>query len=185
MSSLDKPAPPDQSERDLALDPKRSILVQAPAGSGKTDPAGRSLPLYAFSPRSTTRPSGSHHFHQRRRRRDAQPDSRETSAPDPEPLARRVLERSQVMGWKLLDLPAQLRISTIDSFCRDLASPAAAALRPWRRLSTSPISPMTSIAARPARALRDRTIPTPAERGHRRAAGVARQQLAGAGKPAG
>ena len=25
------------------------------------------------------------------------------------------------LGWKLLDLPAQLRISTIDSFCRDLA----------------------------------------------------------------
>jgi ATP-dependent helicase/nuclease subunit A len=31
------------------------------------------------------------------------------------------LEHSQALGWKLLDLPAQLRISTIDSFCRDLA----------------------------------------------------------------
>ena len=28
---------------------------------------------------------------------------------------------SQELGWNLLDLPAQLRIQTIDSFCRDLA----------------------------------------------------------------
>ncbi len=35
--------------------------------------------------------------------------------------ARRALEHSQALGWKLLDLPAQLRISTIDSFCRELA----------------------------------------------------------------
>ena len=35
MSS--RPAPPDQHERKRALDAARSILVQAPAGSGKTD----------------------------------------------------------------------------------------------------------------------------------------------------
>jgi ATP-dependent exoDNAse (exonuclease V) beta subunit len=35
--------------------------------------------------------------------------------------ARRALERSEALGWKLLDLPAQLRIATIDSFCRELA----------------------------------------------------------------
>ena len=29
--------PPDQAERQRALDSSRSILVQAPAGSGKTD----------------------------------------------------------------------------------------------------------------------------------------------------
>src|ERR1700750_2995974 len=29
--------PPDQAQRISALDPRRSILVQAPAGSGKTD----------------------------------------------------------------------------------------------------------------------------------------------------
>ena len=36
-------------------------------------------------------------------------------------LAQRALARSEERGWNLLDLPAQLRISTIDSFCRDLA----------------------------------------------------------------
>ncbi len=37
MSSQSRPDPPDQLERLRALDPSRSILVQAPAGSGKTD----------------------------------------------------------------------------------------------------------------------------------------------------
>jgi ATP-dependent exoDNAse (exonuclease V) beta subunit len=40
---------------------------------------------------------------------------------DPNPIASRALRRSQDRGWNLLDLPAQLRIQTIDSFCRDLA----------------------------------------------------------------
>jgi ATP-dependent exoDNAse (exonuclease V) beta subunit len=40
---------------------------------------------------------------------------------EPSALARRALERSNVRGWRLLDLPAQLRISTIDAFCRELA----------------------------------------------------------------
>src|SRR3569623_1676030 len=31
------PDPPDQKQRIIALDPHRSVLVQAPAGSGKTD----------------------------------------------------------------------------------------------------------------------------------------------------
>jgi ATP-dependent exoDNAse (exonuclease V) beta subunit len=38
-----------------------------------------------------------------------------------EALAHRALEHSRRLGWNLLDLPSQLRISTIDSFCRDLA----------------------------------------------------------------
>ncbi len=38
-----------------------------------------------------------------------------------ESLAQRALARSHALGWDLLDLPAQLRISTIDSFCRELA----------------------------------------------------------------
>ncbi len=40
---------------------------------------------------------------------------------NPSPLARRALQNSDDRGWDLLNLPAQLRISTIDSFCRDLA----------------------------------------------------------------
>ncbi|MGD0548703.1 MAG: UvrD-helicase domain-containing protein, partial [Terracidiphilus sp.] len=36
-------------------------------------------------------------------------------------LARRALAHSEALGWKLLDLPGQLRVCTIDSFCRELA----------------------------------------------------------------
>jgi len=36
-SSPALPIPPDQDQRIVALDPHRSVLVQAPAGSGKTD----------------------------------------------------------------------------------------------------------------------------------------------------
>ena len=32
-----RPIPPDQAERDRALDPGSSFIVQAPAGSGKTE----------------------------------------------------------------------------------------------------------------------------------------------------
>ena len=38
-----------------------------------------------------------------------------------ESLARRALLRSRALGWQLPDLSAQLRIATIDSFCRELA----------------------------------------------------------------
>jgi ATP-dependent helicase/nuclease subunit A len=48
-------------------------------------------------------------------------------------LAHRALEHSQALGWKLLDLPAQLRISTIDSLLPRAGPAAAAALRPGRR----------------------------------------------------
>ena len=38
-----------------------------------------------------------------------------------EALAARALEHSQKLNWRLIEISSQLRISTIDSFCRDLA----------------------------------------------------------------
>ena len=117
---MSKSAPPDQSQRERALDPTRSILVQAPAGSGKTtllterfltllaevDDPGQVVAI-TFTIAAAAE--------MRNRVLDA------LRAADPIPLARRVLDRSISGGWKLLDLPSQLRISTIDSFCRELA----------------------------------------------------------------
>jgi ATP-dependent exoDNAse (exonuclease V) beta subunit len=117
---MSKSAPPDQSQRERALDPTRSILVQAPAGSGKTtllterfltllaevnDPGQVVAITFTIAAAAEMR----------NRVLDA------LRAADPIPLARRVLDRSISGGWKLLDLPSQLRISTIDSFCRELA----------------------------------------------------------------
>ena len=38
-----------------------------------------------------------------------------------EALAARALDHSRKLNWRLIELSSQLRISTIDSFCRDLA----------------------------------------------------------------
>ncbi len=112
--------PPDQAQRDLALDPARSVLVQAPAGSGKTTLlAGRFLRLLGEveEPGQIVAITFTNAAAAEMRHRILD----ELRNPQPSPLARRVLSRSQALGWKLLDLPTQLRISTIDSFCRDLA----------------------------------------------------------------
>src|SRR5580693_4641129 len=115
-----KSPPPDQSQRDKALDPARSILVRAPAGSGKTTLlAERFLRLLAEvdEPSQVVAITFTNAAAAEMRNRIID----ELRKDDPSPLARRALEHSQRLGWSLLDLPAQLRISTIDSFCRDLA----------------------------------------------------------------
>lgn len=120
MTSKPRKPAPDQSQRDRALDPSHSCLVQAPAGSGKTTLlAERFLGLLAQVEEpgqvvaiTFTRAAAAemHHRIVDELRKD-----------DPTPLALRVLQHSQTLGWNLPDLPAQLRISTIDSFCRELA----------------------------------------------------------------
>jgi ATP-dependent exoDNAse (exonuclease V) beta subunit len=115
-----KSPPPDQAQRDKALDPARSILVRAPAGSGKTTLlAARFLRLLAEvdEPGQVVAITFTNAAAAEMRNRILD----ELRKDDPSPLARRALDHSQRLGWNLLDLPAQLRIQTIDSFCRDLA----------------------------------------------------------------
>jgi ATP-dependent exoDNAse (exonuclease V) beta subunit len=126
-------APPDQHQRQRALDPLRSILVQAPAGSGKTDLLTRRFlrllaevdePGQVVAITFTIAAAA-----EMRHRILAELEKAATNTAPPNTvdefsmnaLARRALDHSHVLGWNLLDLPAQLRISTIDSFCRDLA----------------------------------------------------------------
>jgi ATP-dependent exoDNAse (exonuclease V) beta subunit len=128
-----KSPPPDQLQRELALDPTRSILVQAPAGSGKTDlltrrflrllgqvddPGQIVAITFTIAAAAEMRHRILAELENARVLNPSQLEDDEFSMPF---LARRALERSDALGWKLLDLPAQLRISTIDSFCRDLA----------------------------------------------------------------
>ena len=119
-NTVAKSSPPDHALRIAALDPTRSILVRAPAGSGKTTLlAERFLRLLAEVDEpgqvvaiTFTIPAAAE---MRNRVLD------ELRKDDPSPNARRALDHSQKLGWNLLDLPSQLRISTIDSFCRELA----------------------------------------------------------------
>jgi ATP-dependent exoDNAse (exonuclease V) beta subunit len=118
--SLENPQPPDHAQREKALDPESSILVQAPAGSGKTTLlAERFLRLLAEveEPGQVVAITFTNAAAAEMRNRILD----ELRKNDPSPLASAALQHSQKLKWNLLDLPTQLRISTIDSFCRELA----------------------------------------------------------------
>jgi ATP-dependent exoDNAse (exonuclease V) beta subunit len=124
-------APPDQLERQRALDSGRSILVQAPAGSGKTDLLTRRfLRLLAEveEPSQVVAITFTNSAAAEMRHRILAELEKAAASPaagadefSMDSLARRALAHSRQLGWNLLDLPAQLRVRTIDSFCRELA----------------------------------------------------------------
>ena len=118
--------PADQPERDAALDPGRSFIVQAPAGSGKTELlTQRFLRLLAVVDRPeeivaitfTRKAAGE--------MRNRILGALQRGA-DPKPpagayerrawtLARDALARDAALDWALLDNPRRLRIETIDA----------------------------------------------------------------------
>jgi ATP-dependent helicase/nuclease subunit A len=131
------PVPPDQRQRIIALDPHRSVLVQAPAGSGKTDLLTRRfLRLLAevSDPRQIvaitfTKAAAAEMRHRildeldkAEKRSTADSSTHQSFDPNSmEALAARAIDHSHKLNWRLIELSSQLRISTIDSFCRDLA----------------------------------------------------------------
>lgn len=120
--------PIDQAQRDLAIDPTQSFIVQAPAGSGKTELlVQRYLTLLA------------HACHQPEEiiaitfTRKAATEMRnrilmalETAAKNPEVisktalLATAALQKNNEQAWKILENPNRLRITTIDAFCKTI-----------------------------------------------------------------
>ncbi len=131
MTTSDR-KPSDASIRARAVDPRRSFLVQAPAGSGKTELlTDRILALLANVKRpeeivaiTFTRKAASE-MHDRVLKKlsdaitlqdppDAEHDRRSWL------LARGALARDKEFGWNLLEYPARLAIRTIDSFCSGL-----------------------------------------------------------------
>jgi ATP-dependent helicase/nuclease subunit A len=118
--------PVDQEVRDLALEPGRSFIVQAPAGSGKTELlTQRFLRLLATVQRPeeivaitfTRKAAGE----MRSRILEALHSGAEARPPT-EPhrvrgwmLARAALARDRELGWGLLESPRRLRIETIDA----------------------------------------------------------------------
>ncbi|MGP1677933.1 MAG: UvrD-helicase domain-containing protein [Burkholderiales bacterium] len=123
----------DLGAREEALAPARSFIVQAPAGSGKTElliqrylgllatvnepeeivaitftrkaaAEMRERVLAAFAQAGTDPGSDPNSEHERRTRE----------------LARAALARDGARGWRIADSPARLRIQTIDSLCAAL-----------------------------------------------------------------
>ena len=128
--------PIDRLERSRALDPTRSFLVQAPAGSGKTYLlTQRFLRLLAQAEKPDEIVAITFTNAAAAEMRNRILESLEKAAlekvgsaadgdRDPESLpalAAKAMKRARLMGWQILDQPSQLRITTIDAFCRSLA----------------------------------------------------------------
>ena len=118
----------DRAARASALDTSVSFIVQAPAGSGKTELLiQRYLKLLGIidSPDGavaitfTRKAAGE----MRARVIEALRTARAGIAPESEhervtyTIAREVLEHDRRLGWNLLENPAQMRIETIDALC--------------------------------------------------------------------
>ena len=123
----------DQQERAEALDPGRSFIVQAPAGSGKTEIlVQRYLKLLSRESQpdavlaiTFTRKAAAE-MRERVARSLGEAASEHQDAPPHRrlslELAQAVLEQSRKKGWDLPDNPARLRIVTIDSLGSWLAA---------------------------------------------------------------
>jgi ATP-dependent exoDNAse (exonuclease V) beta subunit len=118
-------APVDIAERRKAINTATSVLVKAPAGSGKTTLlTQRFLALLAIvdDPRHIVAITFTIAAAAEMRHRILDALSQATAGADgADPLAVAALRNAVAHGWDLLAQPAQLRISTIDSFCRELA----------------------------------------------------------------
>jgi len=121
----------DLAQRRHALDHRRSFIVQAPAGSGKTElliqrylmllsrvDSPEEIAAITFTRRAAAE--------MRKRVLDALAWARTQDAPS-EPHraitwahARAAVERDRLLGWKLENNAARLRIQTIDALCASL-----------------------------------------------------------------
>lgn len=123
--------PHDAAVRARAIDPGYSFLVQAPAGSGKTELlTDRILGLLATVRRpeeivaiTFTRKAAAE-MHERVLQKlvaglEVDPPEKMHARKSWE-LARQALARDQEMGWQILQHPARLSIRTIDAFCASL-----------------------------------------------------------------
>jgi len=123
--------PVDYSQRRKALDPRGSFIVQAPAGSGKTELlTQRILALLAQVERpeevlaiTFTRKAAaemrSRLLRALQRAQDPEPPGSEHQRATWE-LARAALAQDRLHDWQLLRNPNRLQLVTIDSFCSQL-----------------------------------------------------------------
>lgn len=126
----------DQDQRTKALDPNLSFIVQAPAGSGKTELlTQRFLVLLAHARRNPeeivaitfTRKAAAE---MRTRVYEALLLAAQNEPPSSShllttwQLARNVLEKDANLKWHILDNPNRLRIFTIDALCSKIAKSA-------------------------------------------------------------
>ncbi len=131
-TNVNDKVPYDAEQRAAALDTSRSFIVQAPAGSGKTELlTQRFLKLLAQADRPerllaiTFTRKATQEMRERILRRLRQAAAAEQTGEQPASkheqtainLARQALERDRQQGWNLLNNPGRLRVLTIDGLC--------------------------------------------------------------------
>ena len=123
----------DQAQRLQALNPQQSFIVSAPAGSGKTGLITQRLlrllcvvenPEEILCITFTKKAAGemASRVHDALQQAAYQPKPTDSYQAETWDLASAALARNADKNWGLLEMPARLRIQTIDSFCRYIAS---------------------------------------------------------------
>jgi ATP-dependent helicase/nuclease subunit A len=147
--------PVDQSARARTLETNQSFLVQAPAGSGKTELLTRRLlkllaevdePEQILAITFTLAATAE----MRERVLSALQKARDTEETGEElQLARNALDNDRRRGWNLLQQPERLNIRTIDAVCLDIAHETPLLSRLGGSLSpTDKPLPLYTLAAR-------------------------------------
>ena len=152
---------PDARERKEALDPERSFIVQAPAGSGKTELLMRrylallatvSSPEQVLAITFTRKAAGEMRSRiiEALRRAASGVVSKDEFEEARLGLARAVLERDQKEGWEILRNPSRLRVQTIDAFSHGVVGqiPLLSRLGGNPSVSTAPRELYTEAARR-------------------------------------
>ncbi len=135
-SKTEDPVPLDWKARENALDVRRSWIVEAPAGSGKTGLLiQRYLKLLALQgvaepeqvlaitfTKKATQEIRDRIIEELQAAADKAPLKRDGAFErTTRQLAEAVIQKDAAAGWKLLEQPHMLRIQTIDSVCAEIA----------------------------------------------------------------
>ncbi len=123
---------PDLTQREQAIRPDASFIVQAPAGSGKTGlliqrylqllaivDAPEEIVAITFTRKAAAEMQGRILAALAQAEKNEQPDT--AYHQQTQKLARSALLQSRKLDWQLMDNPGRLRIQTIDSLCGSLA----------------------------------------------------------------
>ena len=178
--------PVDESARARTLETSQSFLVQAPAGSGKTELLTRRLlkllaevdePEQILAITFTLAATAEMRERVLKALQKARDYDRETSENSEIKLARGALENDARRGWNLLQQPERLNIRTIDAVCLAIAHETPLLSRLGGSLSpTDKPQPLYTLAAR--RTLARLGSEEPLSSALRRLAAVARNQPA-------
>jgi ATP-dependent helicase/nuclease subunit A len=169
--------PIDWREREQARDPESSWIVQAPAGSGKTELlTQRMLGLLARveNPEEViaitfTRKAAAEMRHRLVRRLQAAVTEPEKELEPHErvshELALAALRNDSERGWNLLEQPSRLRIRTIDSLCSEIARqlPILSGLGGGQQIAGDPESLYRAAAAKTMAVIEDSSDPLQAD----------------------